>query len=162
VACAPVRHLTVLAACLAGLVWVGTASALIVPQQSIGGIELDMTRGEVRALKGDPRDIDRGTNKFGNYTVFKYGKLRVTFQGNMGATAVWTRRPGQRTAEDIGVGSTETELRDAYPGARCRTETSTFRHCWTGRFQPGRRVTDYRIGIDTGLVKSVLVAYVID
>jgi hypothetical protein len=157
-----VRILTLPAACLAGLIWIGTASAVIVPQRSIAGIELEMTRPEVRALKGDPLDVDHGTNKFGNYTIFKYGRLKVTFQGNAGATAVWTRRPGQRTDEDIGVGSTETELRNAYPGARCRTEASTFRHCWTGRFLPGRRVTDYRIGISTGLVKSVLVAFVID
>jgi hypothetical protein len=157
-----VRYLTLLAACLAALVWVGAASALIVPQRSIAGIELNMTRSEVRALKGDPLDIERGTNEFGRYTVFKYGRLKVTFQGNAGATAVWTRRPGQHTAEGIHVGSTEAELREAYPGARCRTEASDFRHCWTGRFRPGRRVTDYRIGVSTGLVKSVLVAFVID
>lgn len=156
------RYLTLAAACLAGLVFVGTASALIVPQRSIAGIELDMTRHEVRVAKGEPLDVEHGTNKFGQYTIFRYGRLRVTFQGNQGATAVWTRRPGQRTAEDIGVGSTVGELRAAYPNARCRTEGGSFRHCWTGRFQPGRRVTDYRIGLSTGLVKNVLVAYVID
>ena len=157
-----VRILIAAAACLAALALVGTASALIVPQRSIAGIELEMTRAEVRALKGDPLSVEHGSNKFGAYTIFRYGRLRVTFQGNAGATAVWTRRPGQRTAEDIGVGSTQGELRDAYPRARCRTETSTFRHCWTGRFQPGRRVTDYRIGISDHLVRSVLVAFVID
>ena len=62
----------------------------------------------------------------------------------------------------VKVGTTEAELRDAYPGARCRTESSAFRHCWRGRFRPGRRVTGYRIGIDSGLVKNVLVAFVID
>jgi hypothetical protein len=121
-----------------------------------------MTRPEVRAVKGDPLSVEHGTNKFGNYTIFKYGRLQVTFQGNQGATAVWTRRPGQRTAEDIGVGSTQAELREAYPGARCRTEFGTFRHCWTGRFEPGRRVTDYRIGFDSRLVRNVRVAFVID
>lgn len=157
-----VRILTVAAACLAGLVWVGGASALIVPQRSIAGIKLNMTRPEVRDLKGDPRSVEHGSNKFGNYTIFRYGRLNVTFQGNMGATAVFTRRRGQHTAEGIHVGSTETALRNAYPGANCETVTSTFRHCWTGTFQPGRRVTDYRIGISDGLVKSVLVAFVID
>ena len=157
-----VRYLVLLSACLVGLVWVGAASALIVPQQSIARIELDMLRSEVRALKGDPRDIERGTNKFGPYTIFEYGRLKVAFQGNAGATSVWTRRPGQRTAEGIGVDSTEAELRDAYPNARCRTEGGFFRHCWTGRFQPGRRVTDYRIGMTSRLVKNVRVAYVID
>ena len=156
-----VRYLTLAAACLAGLLWTATASAVIVPQQSIAGIKLDMTRSEVRAKKGDPLWVDRGTNDFGPYTIFMYGRLRVIFQGNAGATAVSTRRPGQRTAEGIGVGSTEAELRATYP-VRCRTEAGTFRHCWTGRFQPGRRVTDYRITLSTRLVKRVTVGYVID
>jgi hypothetical protein len=56
--------------------------------------------------------------------------------------------------------STESALRAAYPGARCRTEFGGFRHCWIGRFEPGRRVTDFRIS--TGLVRSILVGFVID
>lgn len=157
-----VRYLTLVAACLVGLIWVGSASALIVPQQSIAHIALEMTRPEVRAEKGEPLRIVHGSNKFGPYTIFRYGRLSVTFQGNAGATAVKTTRPRQQTAEGIHVGSTEAELLAAYPGARCRTESSSFRHCWTGRMQPGRRVTDYRIGISSGEVKSVLVAFVID
>jgi hypothetical protein len=42
-----VRALTFSAAVLAALVWVGGASALIVPQHSIAGIALNMTRPEV-------------------------------------------------------------------------------------------------------------------
>jgi hypothetical protein len=157
-----VRYLTLAAACLTALAWVGPASALIVPQQSIARIALNMTRPEVRAVRGDPLRVEHGTNDFGPYTIFKYGRLRVTFQGNAGATAVFTSRPRQRTAKGIHVGSTQAELRAAYPLARCRTEASDFRHCWTGSFQPGRRVTDYRIGVATHLVKSVVVAFVID
>ena len=159
-----VRYLTLPAACVAGLIYAGTASALIVPQRSIAGVELNMPRQEVRALKGDPRRVQHGTNDFGPYTVFRYGhgRLKVTFQGNAGATAVSTRRPGQHTAEGIHVGSTEAALRNAYPTLRCRTEASDFRHCWTGRFRPGRRVTDYRIGMVSGRVRSVLVGFVID
>jgi hypothetical protein len=64
-----VGFLTVSAACAAALVWVGGASALIVPQQSIANIELNMTRPEVRALKGDPLRVRHGTNEFGAYTI---------------------------------------------------------------------------------------------
>jgi hypothetical protein len=157
-----VRYLAVSAACAATLVWVGGASALIVPQQSIANIELNMTRPEVRALKGQPVRIRHGTNDFGAYTVWKYVRLTVTFQGNVGATAVFTTRTHQYTAARIHVGSTESALLAAYPNAHCRTEASDFRHCWTGRFLPGRRVTDYRIGLLTGEVKSILVGFVID
>ena len=157
-----VRYLTFVAACLVPLVWAGGASALIVPQHSIAGIELGMTRPEVRDVRGDPASVEHGSNKFGNYTIFRYGRLSVTFQGNAGATAVFTTRRGQYTAEGIHVGSPEADLHAAYENLRCRTETSSFRHCWTGRFRPGRRVTDYRIRMDTGTVKSVLVGFVID
>ena len=161
-----VRYLTLAVACLVTLVWVGAASALIVPQHSIAGIELNMTRPEVKDKKGDPDRIVHGTNDFGPYTQFIYknsvGKLMATFQGNAGATAVWTNRETQKTAEGVHVGSPESALHDAYPRLHCRTESSDFRHCWTGRFRAGHRVTDYRIGIATGKVKSVTVAFVID
>jgi hypothetical protein len=160
------RLLAVSVAVVAGLAWTGTASALIVPQHSIAGVELTMTRPEVRAKRGEPDRVRHGMNDFGAYTVFVYrnpnGVLRVTFQGNGGATAVFTNRPPQHTAERIHVGSTETKLHDAYPHLRCRTEDPSFRHCWTGRFRPGRRVTDYRIDIATSRVKTILVGFVID
>lgn len=161
-----VRYLTLAVACFVTLVWVGAASALIVPQHSIAGIELNMTRPEVKDTKGQPDRIVHGTNDFGDYTQFIYrndsGKLMATFQGNAGATAVWTNRKKQKTAEGVHVGSPESALHDAYPHLHCRTESSDFRHCWTGRFRPGHRVTDYRIGMVSGEVNSVTVAFVID
>ena len=127
-----VRCLTAAVACLVTLVWIGGASALIVPQHSIAGVELNMTRPEVKDKKGDPDRIVHGTNDFGPYTQFTYkkavGKLMVTFQGNAGATAVWTNRETQKTAEGVHVGSPESALHDAYPRLHCRTESSAFRH----------------------------------
>lgn len=161
-----VRYLTVASTCLVALVWAGGASALIVPQHSIGGIALEMTRPEVRDAKGNPDRVKHGTNDFGDFTQFIYrnshGKLEVTFQGNAGATAVFTNRHTQKTAEGVHAGSPESKLHDAYPNLHCRTESSDFRHCWTGRFRPGHRVTDYRIGMVSGEVKTVTVAFVID
>ena len=161
-----VRRLPLAVACAATLVWAGAASALIVPQKSIAGIELNMTRPEVKDKKGQPDRIVHGTNDFGPYTQFIYknavGKLMATFQGNAGATAVWTNRETQKTAEGVHVGSPESALHDAYPRLHCRTETSNFRHCWTGRFRAGHKVTDYRIAMATGNVKGVTVAFVID
>jgi hypothetical protein len=132
-----VRYVTLAVACLVTLVWVGAASALIVPQRSIAGIELNMTRPEVKDKKGQPDRIVHGTNDFGPYTQYIYKNA-------------------------VHVGSPESALHDAYPRLHCRTESSDFRHCWTGRFRPGHRVTDYRIGIASGNVKSVTVAFVID
>jgi hypothetical protein len=157
-----VRTLTVALAILAALLWTGAAAAIIVPQHSIAGIALRMSGAEVKAQAGQPDRIHHGMNDFGKYTVYKYRRLKVVFQGNHEATAVLTTRRRQHTAEGIHVGSTEAALHTAYPGAHCRTESSDFRHCWTGHFQPGRRVTDYRIGILSGRVKLVTVGFVID
>jgi hypothetical protein len=154
--------LTIVAVCLAALAWVGAASALIVPQRSIAGIALNMTRPEVRAATGDPLRVVHGTNEFGKYTIFKYGHLNVTFQGIAGATAVATSRRGQFTSKGVHVGSTEAALATACPSLHCRTEFGDFRHCWTGTFQPGKRVTDYRITIDSRRIWRITVAFVID
>jgi hypothetical protein len=163
---AAVRALIVSIVVLVMLAGAGAALALIVPQQSIAKIALDMTRPEVKDVKGQPDRIIHGMNDFGAYTEFIYrndaGKLVATFQGNMGVTGVFTNRPTQHTAKGIHVGSPESALHDAYPHLHCRTETSDFRHCWTGRFSPGHKVTDYRIGIISGNVKKITVAYVID
>ncbi len=160
------RYVILASACLVALAWAAGASALIVPQQSIAGIKLDMTRPQVKDRKGEPDRIIHGTNDFGVYTQFIYrndaGKLMASFQGNMGVTGIFTNRPTQHTAEGIHVGSPESALHDAYPNLRCRTEVSNFRHCWTGRFKPGHKVTDYRIGMASGDVKSITIAYVID
>jgi len=86
------RFLALSVASIAGLVGTGAAQAVIIPQSSIAGIKLGMTRAEVRAHSGEPSTIVRGSNDFGAYTTFRYFRLRVTFQGNEGATAVSTTR----------------------------------------------------------------------
>jgi hypothetical protein len=160
-----VRTLTLALAVLAALLWTGAASATIIPQRSIADIALKMTGDQVKAVAGEPDRIHHGMNDFGNFTVYKYRRLKVTFLGSPGSqqvTAVSTTRRRQETPLGIHVGSTETALHAAYPGAHCRTESSDFRHCWTGHFQAGRRVTDYRIGILSGRVKLITVGFVID
>ncbi|TML60224.1 MAG: hypothetical protein E6G22_11435 [Actinobacteria bacterium] len=149
-----------LAAALAAfLVCVATASAAIVPQRGIAGVRLEMTRAQVRAVLGMPATVVHGSNDFGSFTAYRYRGLRVTFQGNRTVTAIFTTRAGERTAAGVGVGSTEGQVRAKVTGVRCRTE-SGFRHCFVGRFLPGKRVTDFRI--KRGHVTSVQVAFVLD
>ena len=149
-----------LAAALAAfLVCVATASAAIVPQRGIAGVRLEMTRAQVRAVLGTPAAVVHGSNDFGSFTAYRYRGLRVTFQGNRTVTAIFTTRAGERTAAGVGVGSTEGQVRAKVTGVRCRTE-SGFRHCFVGRFLPGKRVTDFRI--KRGHVTSVQVAFVLD
>ena len=141
------------------LVSAAVASGAIVPQRGIAGVRLEMTKAQVRAVLGAPRRAVHGSNEFGSFTVYRYRGLRITFQGNRTVTDVFTTRPGERTARGVGVGSTEAQVRARVAGVRCRTE-SGFRHCFVGRFLPGRRVTDFRIR--RGHVTSVDVGFVVD
>ena len=149
----------VLAAAVVGLATAAAASATIVPQRSIAGVRLEMTKAQVRSTLGAPRSAVHGSNEFGAFTIYRYRGLRVTFQGNRTVTAILTTRASERTAAGVGVGSTEGQVRAKVAGVRCGTE-SGFRHCFVGRFLPGKRVTDFRI--KRGRVTSVDVGFVVD
>jgi hypothetical protein len=151
-----VKVATALVILLAGA---AAASAALVPQRGIAGVRLAMTRAQVRAVLGAPRAAVHGRNEFGSFTVYRYRGLRVTFQGNRTVTAILTTRTTERTAAGVGVGSTEGQVRAKVAGVRCRTE-SGFRHCFVGRFLPGKRVTDFRI--TRGRVTSVTLGFVLD
>jgi hypothetical protein len=156
-------YLPLAAACLVTLVWAGAASALIVPKESISGVELKMTRSEVKEKKGQPDRILHESNDLGPYTEFIYknamGNLKVTFQGKPNVTWIFTNRETQKTPEGIHVGSPERALHDAYPRLHCRTYGTDFRFCWTGHLSGPKygKVTKYRIGIGTGNVTSITV-----
>lgn len=153
------RRLALLAALAAVLVIASAASAAIVPNRSIGGVSLTQTRKQVRAALGNPLSVRRGRNEFGRFTVFRYGQVTVTFQGNAGATGLTTTSASQRTARGIGVGSTEAQVKARVRGVRC-SRFGALRHCTLGRELPGRRVTDFILR--RRRVVRVVVGFVID
>lgn len=149
------RVLVPLLLSLAMLVAAGSAHAAIVPGKSIAGVKLLMTQQQVKNLLGEPGETITGSNEFGEFTVFKYRRLRVTFQGNANVTAVKTTRRSERTSKGIGVGSTRAQVKKRVTGVVCER-----RICTKGRLQPGRRVTVFRLFHRR--VTSVLVGFVID
>jgi hypothetical protein len=150
-----------LAACmlLFAMAVCSAASAAIVPQHSIAGVTLGMTEAKVKAKLGAPTHIRAGTNDFGNWRQLVYKHVTVTFQSGKKATALTTRSVKERTAKGVGVGSTRAALRKRVRGLTCKKELG-LDHCWAGRWQAGRVVTDFRLA--KGRVTQVTIAYVLD
>jgi hypothetical protein len=134
-------------------------AASIVPQIGIRRVRVGMTRTQVRARLGAPGKIVHGRNDFGRYTTYRYGGLVVTFQSDAGASSIATTARADRTIRNVGVGSTDDAVAARVAGARCVTE-SGFRHCYVGRWLPGRIITDF--AIRRGHVTRVLVGRVLD
>jgi hypothetical protein len=134
---------------------VGEAGAAIVPQRSIAGVALDMTKAQVRARLGAPPRVRHGRNDFGPWTQFVYPRVEVTFQGGNAATGLQTTSPKERTTRGAHVGSTKAELLARVHGLKCETG-----HCFLGAFLPGKRVTDFFLR--NGRVSRVIVGFVID
>ena len=138
------------------------AHAVIVPQKSIKGIRLGLSQNGVRAAAGKPDKVRTINNEImGKVIEWSYGKTKVLFNGRTSSAKVInlsTTSAAERTAAGIGVGSTRAQVLAKVKGAKCKTE-SGFRHCYVGKFLPGRTVTDFRLSkankvtlVDIGIV----------
>jgi hypothetical protein len=149
-----------LAVCAAAvLAFAANAQAKIVVQRGIAGVNLRMTKAQVRATLGRPMRARTGTNDFGTFREMIYRRVTVTFQSGPQVTAVRTTSPLELTARGVGVGSTKAQVKARVHNVACRNE-SGFKHCFVGQFLPGRKVTDFRLR--NGRVSSVTIAFVID
>jgi hypothetical protein len=150
---------------LAMLAWSSArADAKIVPQRSIKGIKLGMSVREVRDALGAPDKIAFAKHPIlGRVRVYAYGLTRASFDGSdrdAHVSAVSTTSRHERTSRGIGIGSVRAQVASEVPGVRCRVE-SGFDHCYLGSFNPGTRVTDFRIAAN-GRVSGVVVGFVVD
>ena len=149
-----------LAVCLAAaLVLVAQAQGTIVVQHGIAGVNLQMTKAQVRTKLGRAMRVRTGTNEFGTFREVVYRRVTVTFQSGDQVTAVRTSSPLERTASDVGVGSTKAQVKARVHNVTCRNE-SGFKHCFVGKFLPGRTITDFRLR--NGRVSLVTIGFVID
>jgi hypothetical protein len=137
-----------------------SASGAIVVQKGIAGVTLTMTKAQVRAKLGTPRQIRNGRNDFGPYSVFVYSRVQVTFQSGNKATAVETRSALERTVAGVGVGSTTAMVRRNVSKVKCELVNGSQGHCFVGSFKPGARVTDFFVA--KGRVTRVVVGFVLD
>jgi hypothetical protein len=151
---------------LAGLltICVPLAVAELVPNRSISGIELRMTRAEVVAAAGEPdAERVRDAEIFGRQRVMRYGKTKAYFSGKRPSSevvALVTRDRAERTSDGIGIGSRKRAIKRSVAGVRCKREFG-INHCFKGRFRPGKRITDFFLN-DRNRAKRITVGIVID
>jgi hypothetical protein len=155
------RTPVVAAALVTALTIPAGASAEVVPQKSIMGIELQMTRAQVQAVAGTPDSSRRRSHEIlGSYRELRYGKTTVGLGRGSGVFFVSTTARRQRTAEGVGIGTRKRVLRKRLSGERCRNRFGVH-HCFFGRFRPGRTVTDFRLN-KRNKVSRIVLGTVID
>jgi hypothetical protein len=148
-----------LATALMALALPVSASARIVPQRGIGGANLDMTQAELRTKLGDPDKVGTPTSPiFGKYTTWFYGGTSVDMFRTQDRKVfnVSTTSKSEKTSTGVGVGSTSAAVLKGVKRSRCDQK-----HCWVGRFEGGRKVTDFQLSAK-GRVTRVTVGYVLD
>lgn len=106
-----------------GLLLAGTVPAdATIKALGIAGVRTNMSKGEVRAVKGEPRDIGYGrVSMVGKVTRWKYGRngdrLTVTFAEGV-VIQVATKSEKQRTKLGVGPGSPASCSRRSTPHRR--------------------------------------------
>lgn len=117
--------------------------------RSMEGVQLGMSRGEVRALKGMPADHQHGPD-FVTWT-YRRPRMQVTFKPRAVTLSTSSRRI--RGPGDIGVGTSERRLKRVIERpVRCRTLAGPD-FCSVGSLDTGRRYTLF--WLSAGRVESI-------
>jgi hypothetical protein len=149
---------------LAALSLSSTASAAIVPQHSIAGAKLGMTRTQVEAKLGAPNRVKfhKSVALGFSWRDLFYPRVTVSvfaLESGEKVVTLTTKSKLERTASGVGVASTLAQLRSGLNGETCRRELG-IHHCWIGRWKPGKVVSDFFLV--HGLVSKITIGYVLD
>jgi hypothetical protein len=107
------------------------ASAEIVVNKSVAGVELGMSQQQVLDLIGDP-DSTVTNPAFDTTYTYRSRGLKVVFAPNgdtNDVTDVTVYRKGETTASGVGIGSTLKALRAGVPKVRCERAPNR-KHLW--------------------------------
>lgn len=149
---------------LAALVLSASGSAAIVPQHSIGGAKLGMTRAQVEAQLGTPNSVQFHKSEALGFTWRDLVYPRVTvsvfaLESGQKVVILTTKSKLERTTTGVGVGSTLAQVKAGLKGETCRREYG-IDHCWIGRWEVGKVTTDLRLV--RGSVSKITIGVVLD
>jgi hypothetical protein len=134
------------------------ASAEIVVNKSVAGVEPGMSQEQVLDLIGDP---DRNVTNAAFDTTYTYRSLgiKVVFAPNgdtNDVTTVIVYRKGEKTASGVGIGSTLKALRAGVPKVRC-VRAPNRKHLWCSR-QTSRIHTTFVV-TSTKKIREIVFGY---
>jgi outer membrane protein assembly factor BamE (lipoprotein component of BamABCDE complex) len=135
------RRIAVLALLLA-LTVAAVASAKIVVNQGMFGIKLGQSMSQVRHKLGKPSQVIT----FSSTTTWFYASRDLTVDFRKAPRVVddmYTTNSKQRTANGVGIGTSEQALKRKVHGLRCHTQADAGTHCLTTTSTAG---TDFHIG----------------
>jgi hypothetical protein len=103
------------------------ATCTFVPQTSMRGVELGMTREAVKGLLGEPdlQEERRDFGLWGDATAYHFGKTNVLFTHNSSppkAFFIETESTNVKTPDGVGIGSTEHDLTARVAGLTCEAD----------------------------------------
>ena len=151
------------------LVSAAPASAVIVPNKGMAGVELGDCIEHAIEVLGYP-DRTFGSRDFAGFKESYYYNaraLKLQFRRGPGRclvlSSIRTRGSEERTKEGVGKGTREKALRAALKREKCRTfkRPKRISICWLGSMTPSKPLTEFRIG-SKGRVNNVRVGIVID
>src|SRR4051812_10275114 len=90
----------------------GCSNCTIVPQKSIRGVKMSMTASQVRGVLGKPGKVENLTSEIaGPYKLYTYGLTTISIFVPGKVLEVRTRSPKMKTANGVGVGSSEADVK---------------------------------------------------
>jgi hypothetical protein len=149
----PIRPLPASALTLALLAaGAAPAAAEIVPQESIAGVRLKMSKAEVAAVLGQPARKRRyvgGSGADDHFATWTYKRrgYAVSFlrRGTYRVSSITVTGGSERTATGVGIGSTRAEVKAGVPAVHCKRYDPTYATCFIGKSRIGDITTAFRL-----------------
>ena len=128
------------------------AQAEIVPQESIAGVRLQMTKAEVVAVLGQParkRRFVGGSGADDHFATWTYKKrgfsINLLRRGGYHVSSITVTGGAERTATGVGIGSTRAEVKAGVPAVHCKRYDPTYATCFIGKSRIGDITTAFRL-----------------